>query len=330
MSFKNTVQFAAFIFIFLASSSLLAQNDIAGSQDHPQIPRIEGTNIIGYAYSEFDEADVITAVEEREFKKITVSGKRTRLIYSAPGTTSLPLIWNNYSTIFTGMGEVVDVYSCVAKACARNMGRAFVWAQNNRVPVSFGSSNFMYASLGYRDQRYTYYTVKTQSSLYHISLYAAYLTGIQAPEVKDIRAIHLDIVEEADFVPTLQVVSPEEITQGISEKGRIALYGINFGFDSDVIKSDSGAAIGSIAKALKTDSSLAIYVVGHTDNQGKYDYNVSLSKRRAAAVVKILTNQYKIAATRLIPVGVGPVAPVASNKTEQGQAKNRRVELVEF
>jgi len=76
------------------------------------------------------------------------------------------------------------------------------------------------------------------------------------------------------------------------------------------------------------DQSLTIYVVGDTDNQGEYDYNLNLSNRRAAAVVKALIDDHGIAQTRLIPVGVGPVSPVASNRTEEGQALNRRVELV--
>jgi outer membrane protein OmpA-like peptidoglycan-associated protein len=70
--------------------------------------------------------------------------------------------------------------------------------------------------------------------------------------------------------------------------------------------------------------------VGHTDNQGKSDYNVGLSKRRAASVVTELTGKYGIAATRLDAFGCGMYSPVASNAAEEGRAKNRRVELVEW
>jgi OOP family OmpA-OmpF porin len=58
--------------------------------------------------------------------------------------------------------------------------------------------------------------------------------------------------------------------------------------------------------------------------------NLKLSQARAQAVVNALVKQHGIAATRLIPYGDGPYAPVASNKTEEGRAKNRRVELVEI
>jgi outer membrane protein OmpA-like peptidoglycan-associated protein len=59
-----------------------------------------------------------------------------------------------------------------------------------------------------------------------------------------------------------------------------------------------------------------------------FDYNMALSDRRAAAVVKELTAKHGIAAARLKPAGTGPLAPVAPNDTDDGRAKNRRVELV--
>ena len=71
-------------------------------------------------------------------------------------------------------------------------------------------------------------------------------------------------------------------------------------------------------------------MVGHTDNQGKPDYNLDLSRRRAASVVAALTAKYGIAATRLDAFGCGLYAPVDSNEAEEGRAKNRRVELVQW
>ena len=83
-----------------------------------------------------------------------------------------------------------------------------------------------------------------------------------------------------------------------------------------------------ITKLLKQDPNLNLYVVGHTDNVGKIDYNMQLSSARAEAVVKALITKYGVSRSRLDPHGVGPLAPVASNETEDGRALNRRVELV--
>ena len=69
-------------------------------------------------------------------------------------------------------------------------------------------------------------------------------------------------------------------------------------------------------------------VVGHTDNVGGLDYNKDLSERRAASVVAYLTAQHGIDAARLTSIGAGMTSPIATNDTEEGRAKNRRVELV--
>jgi outer membrane protein OmpA-like peptidoglycan-associated protein len=73
---------------------------------------------------------------------------------------------------------------------------------------------------------------------------------------------------------------------------------------------------------------LKLYIVCHTDNVGGFDYNVGLSERRAASVVKELMGKHGIAAARLKPAGVGMLSPVAPNDLQKGRAKNRRVELV--
>ena len=79
---------------------------------------------------------------------------------------------------------------------------------------------------------------------------------------------------------------------------------------------------------LNADPSLNLYVVGHTDMKGKFDYNMNLSKKRAEAVVNELINKYGISSSRLTPDGVGPLVPVATNETDGGRKQNRRVELV--
>jgi outer membrane protein OmpA-like peptidoglycan-associated protein len=95
-----------------------------------------------------------------------------------------------------------------------------------------------------------------------------------------------------------------------------------------VVKPESQAALSEIAKLLKKESGLKVNVVGHTDNVGAMDYNMKLSRDRGEAVVKTLVTKYGIAADRLKGYGAGSLAPVASNDTENGKAKNRRVELV--
>jgi outer membrane protein OmpA-like peptidoglycan-associated protein len=71
-----------------------------------------------------------------------------------------------------------------------------------------------------------------------------------------------------------------------------------------------------------------VIVTGHTDNQGGFDCNIDLSRRRAAAVVAALTRDFGIAPARLTALGAGMAAPVAAKDSEGSRAQNRRVEIV--
>ncbi len=125
------------------------------------------------------------------------------------------------------------------------------------------------------------------------------------------------------------VADAKSLMSDIQIKGSASVYGIYFDFNKADIKPESEPAIREIARLLQENKELKLYVVGHTDNIGTIDYNMMLSKARADAVMNELTTKYKISSTRLKAFGVGSLAPVASNKTEEGRAKNRRVELVE-
>jgi len=119
------------------------------------------------------------------------------------------------------------------------------------------------------------------------------------------------------------------MADGISSTGHVAIYGIYFDFNKSDVKPESEPALSEIAKLLTGNSGLKVFIVGHTDNVGGVDYNMKLSQARADAVVKALTTKYKVNPQQMKPYGVGQLAPVAPNKTEEGRAKNRRVELVE-
>lgn len=121
----------------------------------------------------------------------------------------------------------------------------------------------------------------------------------------------------------------KQMAADIGATGKVALYGIYFDTDKAQVKPESGPTLKEIAKFLKENPSMKIYVVGHTDGTGDFDHNRKLSEARAQAVVKELTGRHGVAAARLSGHGVGPLAPMAGNRTEEGRAKNRRVELVE-
>lgn len=138
----------------------------------------------------------------------------------------------------------------------------------------------------------------------------------------------LNILEETKMVQEV-TADAKSMAQDISATGKVAVYGIYFDFDKADIKPESEPAIKEIAKLLQENKGLKLYLVGHTDNVGNIDYNMKLSKARADAVMKELVTKYRVTSERLKAYGVGSLAPVASNRTDDGRAKNRRVELVE-
>ncbi|MCP3889219.1 MAG: OmpA family protein [Desulfobulbaceae bacterium] len=139
----------------------------------------------------------------------------------------------------------------------------------------------------------------------------------------------LSIVEREQMEQKV-TVNPDALFGDIATTGHAAVYGIYFDHDSANIKQESKPSLTAIADMLKANKSLKLYVVGHTDMTGGYDYNVGLSLKRANAVVKALVNEYGIAAQRLAGKGAGPLCPIGSNKNENGRKLNRRVELVEM
>ena len=125
-------------------------------------------------------------------------------------------------------------------------------------------------------------------------------------------------------------IDADAMARDIGQAGRVALYGIFFETGSADITAQSDVTLSEIAALLGDNPQMRLHVVGHTDNEGTLDFNLDLSRRRAEAVVQTLTSTHGVAADRHLANGVGFLAPVASNRTEEGRAKNRRVELVEL
>lgn len=124
------------------------------------------------------------------------------------------------------------------------------------------------------------------------------------------------------------VANAAAFSNDIRTTGHAAVYGILFDTGKAEIKPESAQAIGEIASLLRNDAGLSLFVVGHTDNTGTVEGNVKLSQERAEAVMRSLVRDHGIAANRLRAYGCGQFAPVATNDSEEGRAKNRRVELV--
>ena len=121
----------------------------------------------------------------------------------------------------------------------------------------------------------------------------------------------------------------DQIGEELKKDGRARMYGINFDFNSDVIRPESKAVLEQILAVLNENADWNLSIEGHTDNVGGEAFNQVLSEKRAKAVRDHLVKA-GIAASRLKAVGKGMVEPVATNENQIGRAQNRRVELVKL
>ena len=151
-------------------------------------------------------------------------------------------------------------------------------------------------------------------------------TWVEVAPVPAGYAYKLTIVERQEMEQKV-LANAAAFKAGLAQSGHVEVPGIFFDTAKSEVKPESEAALKEVVKLLQADPTLKVWVVGHTDNTGAEEMNVSLSQARAASVVKALA-QLGIAAARLAPHGAGPYAPVTENKTDEGRAKNRRVELV--
>lgn len=135
----------------------------------------------------------------------------------------------------------------------------------------------------------------------------------------------MEIVKEEKFVQSL-VPSPDKIKVQLDKEGKIILEGIYFDFDKASLKKESQKAILSTVSLMEKYTDLLISIQGHTDTKGDDTYNLKLSIARAKAVKDAIVSR-GIDEKRVKSKGFGESKPLASNDTEEGRAKNRRVEL---
>lgn len=321
----STFRTISVAFLALVLSAVAANaEDIAGSADHPLMPRYEGSEIVAYASHDFSDYRLLNApaknyggLDKNNDATLLLEGKLTRISYRAPAERSALEIFRNYENALDAAGFEV-IFTCDRDACGgRNFNHAV--AEGNLYSL-FGEYQ--------AEQRYLAAKLPRPEGDVYAAVYVVMNKSGGGPN-KNRAMVQLDLVEIEPMEERMVVVEASEMETGLATEGRIALYGILFDFDKDTIRPDSKPQLDEIGKLLSESPELEVLVVGHTDSAGSLDYNADLSERRAASVVKALVDDYGIDAARLTPVGVGMAAPVASNRTEDGRGKNRRVELVE-
>ena len=358
MFHQTALVVAAFTAVVLAQLvvATIPTADRKGSKDNPILKRYEGSFIVAYERKGFGELTLpLSPIELVTPEKRTQQNNR---VYEPPNKKALEGVYTRLAYLLpagtfpagggaqlSGRGQEPGRQGPLrmqGDGVRRRPGRSTGGGGGNmslsmylygpeRVTDAYGSNGFCALSERITDQRYT--AAELPQSGAHVSVIAY---TIVSPEGRDpCRAFNgrtiavVDIVEAKEREKKMVTVDAGEMAKSIDSTGRVALYGIYFDFNKADVKPESDATLEQIAALMKKSPALKVLVVGHTDNVGSFSFNMDLSQRRAAAVVAALASRFAVGKDRLTPVGVSFASPVAPNKTDEGRAKNRRVELVD-
>jgi outer membrane protein OmpA-like peptidoglycan-associated protein len=287
--------------------------DVEGSSDHPLISRYPGSYIAKYLTKDFDEFSLpLGPVNEENTitKNQHLEGKITRIVYVAPAGRTVLEVFRNYQAALK-KGGFETLFTCGPQGCGSTIANAYANSGDNA---------------DYWGPEHGIHYISAKLARPEGDVYVSLLVDDQGG---DSRAnAELYVIEVKPMESDLITVNAASLANDINRTGHASVYGIYFDTGKADVKPESDATLSEIAKLIQGDPTLKLYVVGHTDNQGALDLNMDLSLRRAEAVLAALTTKYAVPATRLKAYGCGPYSPVASNDSEDGRAKNRRVELV--
>lgn len=312
--------------LLLSTISTFAADE-PGSSDHPLIGRYQGSQIVFYKVVDYDEIALLQAphdyaalLERNDTKDrsgdewLKVEGRVTKIRYEVPtGRSSLEVI-RNYENAIRQRGFQV-LFACADQRCFEGklkdpylLGEQLD-TDNNVSTLYFDHARYLLARVA-GPQGVVYVGILTGEDKQQTT---AFITVLESKAMEDDKIVFMDA---------------GEMDTEITTHGKVNLYGIRFEFDKDKVRPESKPTLDEIAKLLKEKPNLNVEIVGHTDNRGSPEYNQDLSRRRAANVVESLVRENGISPRRMTSSGAGLSAPVAPNDSEEGRAKNRRVELV--
>ncbi|WP_168195401.1 OmpA family protein [Bradyrhizobium sp. NAS80.1] len=280
----------------MPSSAAWNEKNVKGAKEHSIIKFYPQARVTEYDEKAFDSVELVTGTQpggdgEPEAKTEVIEGRIVRYVYEhKPGTSAFEIL-RQYEAALGKAGFVKLLAGRVDKLPAHG---------------KIGGEVFGAFRLD-RDGKPAVYT-------------------------------NLSASDQGDWIEsTLTIAEPDQMEQkldadadgfykALKDKGRVAVYGINFDTGKATIRPDSEAVLSEIRKLLADHPDLRLKVEGHTDNVGAPAANQKLSEARAAAVVAWLGRQ-GIKPDRLTPARFGDTKPIVDNTTEEGRTKNRRVEL---
>jgi OOP family OmpA-OmpF porin len=286
----------ALAFGLLAAGPAAAQVNPGEFKEHPVVKHYPGALIDSHEEKEFDAVDVVVGYTATPKPKITrreVEGRVYKTFYVHQGNASALQVMRNYETALKTAGFTTVVTGKVASLPSM---------EDARDGALFAAFTMM----------------KTGQP-------ALYVNILIDPNVGE--PVSRVVIVEPEQMQQVYAIDASSLYAGLSADGRVAVYGINFDTAKSTISADSEAVLTQVRELLSAHPELKLKIEGHTDDVGASAANRTLSQQRAAAVKAWLVRN-GVAEARLSAEGLGDSRPASLNDTDEGRAKNRRVELV--
>ena len=280
----------------LAAGPAVAQMDPASFKEHPVVKHYPGALIDSHDEKEFDAIDMVVgykAAPKPAVVRKEVEGRVYKTFYIHQGGVSALQVMRNYETALKAAGFTAVVTGKVASLPSM---------ESARDGALFGA-----------------FTLEQGGQT------AIYVNILIDPNVGE--PVSRVVIVEPEQMKQVYAVDASKLYAGLAADGRIAVYGIHFDTAKAAVSADSEPVLAQVREMLSSHPVLKLKIEGHTDSVGGATANLVLSQQRAAAVKAWLVKA-GIGEERLAAAGYGDSRPLASNDTEEGRGKNRRVELV--
>ncbi len=311
------------VLAMMFSLNVVAQsNDVKGSEDYPLIQRFPGSDLEFYKvfkWQEYNVPLVKLSYDEgigRYFPHmLKTEGRLIRYQYTTPAENNPAYVYKTLLDNLQKNGFTILVKGKGIEGIGSNSEDFCNYYYDSKRTGQFG---LKYYPRG--EDTHCFIVARkpgTEKNVYTV----IYISGFS-----DKTLITQDVME----ANREDILSAQNIDQTLAAYGHITIYSILFDPGSAEIKPESEQTLKVIADYLNANPGKKFVIVGHTDNTGDFDANVTLSKQRAQAVMQALTSKYSVNPAQLRAYGDGPTSPVATNATDNGKAQNRRVEFVEL
>ncbi len=286
-------------------------------EDHPLISRYAGASFRNSAVVEYDQYVVPMAPLERNrlSDTITAEGRITQLQYIVENRSTLEVFRNYQQALRTAGFEILFEHQ------AESWNPTMYWVQRVYDPHGIYWKSSRSGSFVGNGFRFLAARLSDPTGDGYVTLYLT-------PGRGDSVIIQLDVIETTPMDSGMITVDVDYLRNEIERTGVVTLHGLQFYPDSAQLTAATQPLLGEVAAFLREHPEKSFYVVGHTTTLGPHENLMRLSTERAQACVDALVREHRVDPGRLFAAGVGGLAPVATNATDEGRARNRRVELV--